>query len=372
MAVAMLCDDRSSSFYPERTMAFAFKTDQKIALLSFMERRGMKESAIDLLGIAKKKADKKRGAVTQNQSAPYEQILDDIEKAISNEWITADDFLSLLDTSEVAGRQHICVFTIDSKFAKSVLQQLSKPDHLSDALPELEDFWTVPTAPRAIIVSSSSSHILLKLVGQRRVWRREVDMDRSSEDEEWIHKWVVPVRAATVVKYSTASGLLQIRIPVRDESSQSETGKSVFEFVQYAMRKHYDIDDKKSWFQKLELFSITDSYSKVLDNFDDFVLRYDSPESDTAKSKLSKKGAIAELKDLRKDKMWTFKQTGDYSRQALRGVWLIDERIIFAHFNLDNGKRADGSTMNYARVFIPRQAKDAEIDHVLKRIVDHF
>lgn len=167
--------------------------------------------------------------------------------------------------------------------------------------------------------------MLVKIVTQRRYWRSQIDPTQSSENEEWIHRWTEEERSALIIKCTKNPRLLQIRVPPREKYGQSETGKSIHDFAAEVLGDHYSTG-RNSWFSHIGLFSITDAFNKILENRDDFVLRHDTPESDTVRSRLSKKGSIKKLEDLRDDSMWTF--DGDFSRNTLRGTWVVNDRPI--------------------------------------------
>ncbi|HWL93537.1 MAG TPA: hypothetical protein VNT79_08370, partial [Phycisphaerae bacterium] len=204
-------------------MPFKFSDAQKNALQRFLERRNLKERTIELLGAALASNSLKRGDLTQNQSATYEKLIDDVETAIKKKWLTEDDLITLLDESELAGRQHICVFSIQAKSADAVLSEVLTPDYLTTDLPVLEDFWTVPTTPTARLLRATKTEAVVKIVTDRRYWLREIDLKRSTTEEEWIHRWTERERSAILVKFSKSTNRLQVRIPPKEKASQSES-----------------------------------------------------------------------------------------------------------------------------------------------------
>lgn len=350
-------------------MPFKLTDENKLALARFLERRDLKERVLTLFGAAVSEHELKRGELTQSKSATYAVLSEHVEKAISNDWISEQQVVALLDESEVAGRQHVCIYDLPEHGVPGILNALRDPKSQRRASAKLTDFWELPSASYARVLRSTNDEVLVKLVAQRKYWRSEIDLSQSSDDEEWIHRWVETERAAVIVKAIRQSGVVQIRVPPREHLAGSETGKSVYGFAIELLGSHFDIG-KNSWFSKLKLFSITDAYNNILDNRDDFVLRHDTPESDTAKSRLSKKGAIRDLEDLRDDEMWQF--SDGYARESLRGTWLVSEKQVYSHLNLDNVRLSQSTTVEYARVYFPRLVTDAEVDHVIQRIRDHL
>jgi len=350
-------------------MAFKLSKDDKQSLLRFLERRNLKERVIECFAHIIEQKNLKRGDLTQDKNATYAILTDGLEKAISKGWMTEQELISLLDDSEVAGRQHVCIYEVPAASITDTLSAIRQPTALQNGVASVGDFWDLPSASYARVLRDTSSEALVKIVSRRRYWRSEIDSSRSNADEEWIHRWIEEERSAVVIKCSKSTRILQIRVPPRERSPQAETGKSIHDFAIQLLGTHYSIG-KGSWLSKVKLFSITDAFNKILENKQDFVLRHDTPESDTAKSRLSKKGSIKELKDLRDDEMWTF--GNGYARKTLRGTWVVKKKPIYSHLNLDKLKTAKGGSIEFARVFFPHFATDSEVDHVIQRIRDHF
>jgi hypothetical protein len=348
-------------------MSSHFSKTEKIGLTKFLERRTAKAPAIGMLEHAVTQEGLKRGELSVAKNMTYSTVVDEIDKAISKEWVTEGQLTSLLDRCEIAGRQHVCVFTLPEKGVDEILDELRDPDQYDDEEPALEDFWEIPASSYARIIKDANDTVLVKIVAKRRYWRSEIDS--SSDEEQWIHKWIQEERSAIVVKCSKASGTVQIRVPPR-EHAQSDTGKTVYDFITEVLPTHYSLDHG-SWFSKLLVFPITDAFPSLLKNKDDFVLRYDTPENNSAKSRLMKKGPVKQLDDLRDDSIWNYGK--GYARATLRGSWVIEDGDpIFCHLNWDR-VRVDASTnLEFARVFVPNQVNDDQLDYVIKRIRDHL
>lgn len=350
-------------------MAFSLDDQAKSALARFLERRNLKERMIALFGTAIERHDLTRGELTQAKNATYAKIVDSIETAIQNHWLTKKDVIDVLDDSEIAGRQHVCLFNVSSNSITSVLSDLADPGRQTSSPRSLSSFYEVPSSSSARVLRNTNSEVLVKIAARRQYWVSELDQSQSGPQEEWIHRWIEEERAAVVLKCTKTLKLLQLRVPPRERLMTAETGKTVYQFLREVLDDHYDLG-KGSWFEKLSLFPIGDGYNSILKNRTDFVLRHDTPESPTAKSRLSKKGAVKNLDDLRDDKMWVF--ADGYARKTLRGTWLINGKPVYTHLNMDRVRTGPTSSIEFARVFFPRLATDAEVDDVLTRISEHL
>lgn len=346
----------------------AFDSETKASLARFLEQRGLKARMVQLFGKIIRREDLGRGELTQSQHATYGKLVSDIEHAISEEWLTDEQLLELLDRAEVAGRQHVCVFRLPAKGVNAILNELSEPTESTESEMTLDDFWRLPEASTARVLRSERGVVVVKIVARRRYWRSELDPQESTENDQWIHRWAQEERSAVVIKCSRSSGILQIRVPPR-EHAQGETGVTVLGFVNEVLPRHYNVG-RGTWYQKLTEFPITDAFNAIVRNRDDFVMRHDSAESDSAKSRMSKKGSIKALDDLRDDPMWQFED--GYSRKTMRGSWVKDDEPLYCHMNWDSVRISRDSTMDFARVFVPHLVSDTDIDHVIRRIKDHL
>jgi hypothetical protein len=348
-------------------MPLVLSEESKRSLAAFLERRNMKERVRSILAKIVAQEDLKRGDLTTAKQVTYHTLVDELIKAINKGWYELSALIALLDESEVAGRQHVWVFLLPAKGKAAILDAVASPIGQDDAPGEIEDFIKMPESSYARVLKRTGKDALVKVVTRRRYWVREVD--EHTDTEEWIHRWIEEERAAVILKCDLSAGICQVRIPPREHFQQSETGKTVYDFAKETLERHYDIG-KNSWFSRLLDFPITDAYPAILANRDDFVLRHDTPESLTAKARVSRTGAIKELKDLRDDSMWVF--ADGYARKSLRGVWLVADNFVYAHLNYDKVRLDAKSTASFARVFIPSLTTDAEVDHVIGRIREHL
>lgn len=337
-------------------------------LSRFLSFRALKERAVQLLIATSKDNALPKGALTAAQNATYEVLAEHLLKAISKGWLALEDLIGMLNEAEQAGKQHVCVFNLPGGTGTSaIMDGLRKPRHRLSGARSLEEFWDVPDESFAEILRDTSKEVVVKIVTKREYWKSELDKETATE--QWIHKMLQKERAAVILKCKASSGVFQVRVPPRQRYNQGETGKSVYEIVESVVDRHFGIG-KTSWFQSLKRFPITDAYNAILLNRDDFCLRHDTPESDTAKSRLSKKGSLKNYKDLRDDGMWDFEK--GYSRQSLRGSWDINKNKVYAHLNFDRLRVDSKTNYEFARVFFPQFATDSEVDHVIGRIRDHL
>ena len=168
-----------------------------------------------------------------------------------------------------------------------------------------------------------------------------------------------------IVRCSIADGLLEVRVPPVESSSQSETNKTVYQFFTKTLDRHVP-----TWAENLTEFGITKTYKKLLKNRRDFCLRQDTPESSTVRIAIARKGKLAELDDLRDDEMWDHEK--GFSRFSMRGAWEVDERIIFMHLNYDKFKIGRDSTVKMSRLYIPDLCNHEDLVHAIQRLQKHF
>ena len=300
----------------ERTMPLILSGEANQSLQRFLVRRNLKEPAVQLLERVREANDLQRGDLSVAKNQTYETLVANLIKAINQGWMDKSELVTLLDESEISGRQHIVIYRLPTQGKKAILDAIVNPQGLSTAEPSIDDFCNVPNASTARIIRSTDRQAIVKIVRKRHYWMREVT--ESSATDEWIHRWVEEERSAIVLHCDLGAGLLQIRVPPR-EKGQSETAESVYLLLNEALDEHYPT--RNSWFDRLRTFPITDAFASILSNRTDFVLRYDSPESETVKSLMSRKGSIKELEDLRDDPMWNYES--GFARPSIRGAWLI-------------------------------------------------
>ena len=348
-------------------MTIQLSDTEKSRFISFIKHRRLNHRLIELLVNAKAQHNLKGADLRTAKNLSYADITVSVLKSINKNWITVDDVVALLDLSEVAGKQHICVFRLPDRGKKAIGDTLRTPSGVVDDSPTLADFHSLPTDSKIRLLKSTNDVVIAKIIAQRSYWITNV-LKRDPEREVF-EKVKHRERSAIIVKYNRKRGTLQVRVPPR-EKGPGETGKAVYQFIKSALGAHYPVDSK-SWFHKLVHFPIGDSFTKILRNTSDFELWYDSPEDSSTKTRISRKGRPKKGIDLRKEKNWQY-QNG-YARNTLRGFWSCPRTAdVYIHMNADNVRVSKSTMRAFARMFVPDLCLDEDIDHVIQRVQDHI
>lgn len=350
-------------------MSITLEEPQKELLVNFLIRRGLNNRCTEMLQRAFNENDLKRGDLSTNKNLTYAKILKEIVKGINNGWINESDFASILDNAEIAGKQHICLFCLpgDEKDRKSIFNAIKSPGKLAIKEIALKDFYSVPEDSYARVIENTEETILIKIVCKRSYWDREYDL--KDPTEEIIHRWKRMERSAVILKCSIDDGILQIRVPPR-EGGTGETAKTVYEFFISALSNHYNLK-KNSWINKVSPFQVTEAYNSLLENREDFCLKYDTPESDTASNRMTRKGSSKDHDDLRDDPMWDYGE--NFSRNTIKGTWTTDRNTqVFSHLNYDEFRTGQNSTVKLSRVYLPKYVLEEEVEYVISRLSEHI
>lgn len=350
-----------------KTIALLQKEESQ-ALERYCVLHQLKDALVGFLKFTHDKNDLRRGDITTAMNAPYEKLLQAVGTAISNGWASQDEFTSLLDKGELAGRQHLCIFKVRQSEQAKVIESLRKPIDLDHSLPTLESFYLVPAKWSTRILQDTQHEFLAKIVGPREYW--DFEEKNITADHIQIDKYRRRERSVIIVKYNYKTKLLQLRLSLRRNGN--DTGRAVHDFLTEAVGNQFG-DSGRMWFGKLEHFPIADSYAKIVGNRDDFVLIRDTPYDNEIAATLSKK--VADYVDLRDNPHWTFDQ--DFARTSIRGIWLKDghkdgDEGINAFLHLDDLKLDAKTRKKVARVFFVKSCPDEEIEHVLRRIREHI
>jgi hypothetical protein len=347
-------------------MAKAFLPKDPERLQRFLNRRKLDTRVVDMLKAAKTAHDLKKGEVTVAQSATYAKLTEDLIKAVNQGWIGRDDVVAMLDESEVAGRQHVCIFQLPSTGQKKILEALRAPHSVYTGPVSLDDFYEVPSQTMARILKDTSEEVVVKIIAKRTYWLSEILKD--NPEEQLIRRYRERERSAIIVKCNVKDGLFQVRVQPR-EKGQADTSKNVFDFMMETMKAHYDVG-KTSWFDQLAFFPIGDSFPKLLKNRTDFVLWYDSPENNDIRAQLYRRGSHVNAADLRDDPHWSYGK--GFSRNSIRCIWKLPGGDVFMHLNQDEVRLDPQTTFNIARIFVPGLCDDRELDNAIRRIRDHL
>lgn len=357
--------------------------EEKKNLEQFLVRRQAKQRMVDLLSQVKELNDLKRGEVTIAQSASYEKIVESIDEALKNDWLSHEQLEKVLSGCEIAGRQHVCVFRVRDEAPKPtgkgsnqgtstgplIIDQLadllSSPKRRRTRSAQLEEFWNPPAKSFARVVEQTKDVIVTKLVTTRTYVTEEITL--RAADHEMLKRAFHKERSALILKLDLKARILQIRVPPREHGSV-ETAKKIFDFCQEMLADHFG--EGKLW-ELTQDIPVSDGFPKIVDNRTDFVMEQDTPENAETVSKITaKRGKNGKLNDLRDTSGWDHGE--GYSRLSLRGAWTHGTISTFCHMNLDRIQVDKKTVRRICRLFIPQHCVDGEIDHVIGRILDHL
>ncbi|HEX3658230.1 MAG TPA: hypothetical protein VHV55_20750 [Pirellulales bacterium] len=348
-------------------MAKAIVLKEPEKLERFLSRRRLDGRVVDMLKAAKDAHDLKRGEITTAQSATYSKLTEDLIKAVNQGWVGRDSVVAMLDNSEIAGRQHVCVFQLPTTGQGKILDVLRAPHTVYSGPVSIEEFYEVPSHSMARIIKDTADEVIVKIVAQRSYWTSELLKDLP--DEQLIKRLRHQERSALILTCNKQAGLLQVRVQPR-EKAQADTAKNVNDFMMDTIKAHYDVKPK-SWFYQLRFFPIADTFPKLLKNKAEFVLKYDTPEDNEIKASMFRKGDHKDGADLRDDPRWSY--SSGYSRNSLRGVWKCKGGgEVYLHLNQDAIRISATTTVDVARVFVPGLCSDKDLDHAIRRIHEHL
>lgn len=342
--------------------------DEKERLEHFLKRRQLKERMVKLLESVKEAHCLKAGQVTTAKDASYEDIVQSLTNSLGEGWLGTEALTKILDEAEIAGRQHICLFSVDETDAAAVSASLGSPRTLNDKPTELEEFWKIPLEPYTRILPERHGQTLSKIIAVRKYW---VDIDRVSQpDYKKVEQKREKERAAMIIKYDPTSHLLQFRVPIKEQAPGVDTSKSVYEFIAELVQSQYG-DAGIAWLLRLKPFKIGDAFQKIVQNRDDFQLHTDHPENKHFKSSMSKKGAPELGKDIRDYSEWVYEN--GFARSCIRGIWGSgDGPKIDVRMHYEQVKVSKTLTRQVARLYFAKPYSDEDVEHVIQRVRDHF
>lgn len=343
--------------------------DEEQRLQHFLRRRQLKDRMVSLLTSVKEAHDLKRGEVTTAKDAPYEDIVASLKDAIANGWLDTAALTTILDDAEIAGRQHVCPFLVDAGDLEAVKKSLLSPKTLNDEPTRLEEFWHTPLEPYTRILANDDARLLTKIIGTRKYWV-ELEGSIRTDDYEEIKRKRQKERAAMVIKLDLSDRLIQFRVPIRENAPGEDTAKSVYAFITELVHSQYG-DEGVAWLLRLKPLRISDAFQKIIENRDDFQLHTDTPENKFFKSSMSRKGSPELGKDIRDFDQWVF--DSGFARSSMRGVWKTGgEGCIDVRMHYEQVKVNDQLTRQVARLYFAKPYGDGDVEHVIRRIREHF
>ena len=340
--------------------------NQARQLAHFLKRRQLKEDITALLGEVKERNSLKRGQVTTDKAATYDVIVESLRKSLGEGWLSAGELTRLLETAELAGRQHLCLFEVPADLLADLRESLLAPQTLNDEPVALDEFWEVPLEPYTRLISGESP-LLLKIIAVRSYWTKE--RQRLSADEYVIREKRYKERAAVVVKLDAEHNTLQFRVPISENTQDSETARAVYEFIEALVASQFGAKGRE-WFLKLRHWPVGSTFEQMVNNHEDFEVHTDTPENNRFKGSLSKKGVTADGIDLRGMDEWNY--ASGYARSSLRGCWKAATTTVDVRMHEDRVRVGPQTTRKLARFFFPRPCSDAEVEHVLRRVREHL
>jgi hypothetical protein len=347
-------------------MSFSLSPEDETSLEQFITRRQVRSKLLSLIEAAREKHKFNRAEVSAAKNVTYPKLTELIVKCMDKGWVDYQDFAKALDDSELAGRQHVCIFKLPDDGKDRILDAVRAPQGLSTSTPTIDDFIRVPTQSTARLLVDNPDDVVVKILTIRTYWLSEFLKD--DPGEQLIRRWEQRERSALIVKANLKTGLVQVRVPPR-ETGLSDTANGVYKFMSQVLAQHYGTNGG-SWFDDVIFFPIADAYSNILQNKTDFVLRHDTPENATLRSRMSKKGPVDDLSDLRDDPNWRY--ANGYARRTMRGHWACVSSQIFMHMHYDTIPIDKKTTRDLARAFVPKYCLDRDLDHAIEQIRKHL
>lgn len=329
----------------------------------FLRQRQLNTQIVELLAEVKKKHDLKQGSVTVAKNATYAKLTESLDEAISQGWLTPDELVPILNESEISGRQHVSIYQVTGAKLQGLADALSAPKHIRKSAEKLEEFWEIPDRSFARVLLSDKNCLMVKLVGYRKY--HTIVSAGHKDDYELLKKYQHIERSAVIVKLDRSAKLLQFRVPPREHGG-AETARAVYEFGSKMLSAHFDLSIIE---QAITPLPIVNAFPALIENRDDFVLEYDTPEDLETKSSISRRLA-GKKKDLRDTKSW--QHESGYTRRTLRGSWNKGKSTTFVHMVHDTIQLDNKTKKVVARVFVPDRCTDEDMEHVISRIRDHI
>lgn len=343
-------------------------SDEQDRISHFLKRRQLNNQMVEVLREIKEKQDLKRGEVVTAQNATYDAITESLSKALKEGWITTERVTEILDTAEVAGRQHVLLFNVPDDLLEDIQSTFQQPETLNTNGVQLEEFWEVPIGSYTRLLQNDENFLVVKVIARRFYWLSEET--QPSDDRIEIVKQREQERSAVIIKLNKTTKLMQFRVPVREKAPNADTGRSVYEFLTDIVESQFGAAGLEQ-FNKLHAFPIEETYQKIIDNREDFQLLTDTPENQHFKSSMSHKGASETASDLRDYEQWGFKE--GFARTSLRGLWqLVDDNSVDVRMHSEKIRTGSQVTRKVARLFFPKPCSDLEVEHVIRRIQEHL
>ncbi len=349
------------------TKAIVLDKDEQERLTHFLKRRQLNESMVALLKQIKEERDLKRGEVTTAQNATYDSIIESLTGSLNKGWLTTQQVVDILDGAEIAGRQHVCVFSIHEDLINEVSTSIKSPANLNVQCVTLDEFWEIPQEPYTRLITNDQRSLVMKVIAPRYYWIS--DETQPSEDLINISKRREKERTAIVIKMDRVNKLLQVRVPIREKASNLDTTNSVYSFIVEIIESQYG-ENGLAWFNKISRFPLADSFQKIIENRTDFALYTDTPENQYFKSSMSHKAAGDDAADIRDFDQWGF--ADGFARTSLRGAWTHGEIAIHVRMYADKVKTGNQMSREVCRLFFPRPCTDEHVEHVIDRIKAHL
>ena len=347
---------------------FQLGKGERLRLLQFLKRRQLKDRVISLLEETKVQHDLKRGQIATSKTATYEELTDSIATAIKQDWLAPLKLTQLLDDAELAGRQHVCLFSLETKDIDTISAMLRSPTTLNKDDVQLEEFWTIPFEPYSRIVKDDSAELVVKVITARQYWV-ETELE-AQEDLIRLERRRERERAALIIKLDKSNLRLQFRVPIKERAANVDTAKSVYQFVADLVESQFG-DDGLTQLSKLKPLRIGDAFQKIIANRDDFLLHTDHPENKLFKSTMSRKGSPETGKDIRDLDEWVFE--AGFARNCIRGIW-SDESLgsIDVRMHYESIKVAKSLSRVISRLFFAKPYPDEVVEHAIKRVSEHI
>jgi hypothetical protein len=347
--------------------ALHISSEDESRFAEYLKHRQLNEKATALLASAKEGHNLKASDLHSAKGLAYAEIAKNLIKAVNQDWIGQNTLVSLLSDSELAGKQHVCVFHLPEKGKSRVLDSLRSPANSSSDDPLIEDFLRIPEASTAQLIVDEPKRVVVKIVTKRSYWMVNV-LENSDPDREVYERCRMQERSVVVVKCNVDDDTIQFRVPP-SMKGPVETAKAIYQFLHETLESQYPGADK-SWFRNTRQFPIQDAFPKIIKNKDDFELWHDTPEDRNIRTQISRKGRPKSGMDLRDDRNWHHDK--GYSRSTIRGFWKNGREPLYLHMNSDRVRISKDTHRDLARLFIPSICNDKDLDDVIAWIRRHI
>jgi hypothetical protein len=234
--------------------------DDKAQFANFLKHRRLNTTAVATFAKIREENEIKATELHAAKNLSYNEIADNLIKAVNKGWMTLEELVEMLDGSELAGKQHVCVFQLPDEGRNKILATLRSPTGTIADNPAISEFLVLPTHSKVRVLKNTADEVVLKIVTRRDYWT--TNCLEAEPTRELYERLKYQGRSAVIVKCNMTTGLVQIRVPPR-EKGPSETAKVVYEFGLQAMGKHLPLDDG-SWFTQLKQFPVAKAFPKIL------------------------------------------------------------------------------------------------------------